>query len=122
MQPRTPLFVAALAAGLLSSVHPAAQERGGAAAPAAATPAGNPAQVNAVLAAARMALGGESRISNVRSFVANGRTRQVRGDNLVPIEFDIQVELPDKYSRRDEFPAQDAGPATTGFNGSALIQ
>src|SRR5204863_2428062 len=24
--------------------------------------------------------------------------------------------------RRDEFPAQDAGPATAGFNGSALIQ
>jgi hypothetical protein len=69
-----------------------------------------------------MALGGESRITAIATFVANGRTRQVRGNNLVPIEFEIQVQLPDKYSRRDEFPAQDAGPATSGFNGDNLIQ
>src|SRR5690349_8203218 len=75
-----------------------------------------------VIAATRMALGGEARINAVKSFVADGRTRQVRGDNLVPIELEIQVELPDKYSRRDEFPAQDAGPQTTGFTGDALIQ
>jgi len=76
----------------------------------------------AVLAAARDAMGGDKRIEAVRTFIANGRTRQIRGDNLVPIEFEIQVELPDKYSRRDEFPAQDAGPATAGFNGDRLIQ
>ena len=55
----------------------------------------------------------------MKTFIATGRTRQVRGDNLVPIEFEIQAELPDKYSRRDEFPAQDAGPATSGFDGDA---
>ena len=76
----------------------------------------------AVLAAARDAMGGNKRIEAVRTFIANGRTRQIRGDNLVPIEFEIQVELPDKYSRRDEFPAQDAGPATAGFNGDRLVQ
>jgi hypothetical protein len=75
-----------------------------------------------VLAETRAALGGDTRIGAVKTFVANGRTRQIRGDNLVPIEFEIQSELPDKYSRRDEFPAQDAGPATTGFNGDHLIQ
>jgi hypothetical protein len=75
-----------------------------------------------VLAAARDAMGGDKRIEAVRTFIANGRTRQIRGDNLVPIEFEIQVELPDKYSRRDEFPAQDAGPATAGFNGDRLVQ
>ena len=75
-----------------------------------------------VLRAARDALGGDTRIEAVRTLIVNGRTRQVRGDNLVPIEFEIQVELPDKYSRRDEFPAQDAGPATIGFNGDRLIQ
>jgi len=75
-----------------------------------------------VLRAARDALGGDTRIEAVRTLIVTGRTRQVRGDNLVPIEFEIQVELPDKYSRRDEFPAQDAGPATTGFNGDRLIQ
>jgi hypothetical protein len=74
-----------------------------------------------VLAAARTALGGEARVSAVKTFIANGRTRQVRGENLVPIEFEIQAELPDRYSRRDEFPAQDAGPSTAGFVGDNLV-
>lgn len=42
-----------------------------------------------VLAAARQALGGEKKLAAVKSFTATGRTRQVRGDNLVPIEFEI---------------------------------
>lgn len=75
----------------------------------------------AVMAAARAALGGDAKIGAVKTFVANGRTRQVRGDNLVPIEFEIQTELPGKYSRKDEFPAQDAGPSTSGFNGDSLV-
>jgi hypothetical protein len=75
----------------------------------------------AVLAGARTALGGEAKLAAVKTFIVNGRTRQVRGDNLVPIEFEIQVELPDKYSRRDEFPAQDAGPSTAGFVGDELV-
>jgi hypothetical protein len=74
-----------------------------------------------VLAAARAALGGEAKIASVKTFIVTGRTRQVRGENLVPIEFEIQAELPDKYSRRDEFPAQDAGPVTSGFAGDALV-
>ncbi len=76
----------------------------------------------AVMADARSALGGDSRIAAVRSFIATGRTRQIRGDNLIPIEFEIHAELPDKYVRRDEFPAQDNGPASLGFNGGALVQ
>jgi hypothetical protein len=74
-----------------------------------------------VMAAARAALGGEAKIAGVKTFIATGRTRQVRGENLVPIEFEIQAELPDKYSRRDEFPAQDAGPVTAGFVGDAIV-
>src|SRR5688500_17879027 len=74
-----------------------------------------------VRAAARAALGGEAKIASVKTFIATGRTRQVRGENLVPIEFEIQAELPDKYSRRDEFPAQDAGPVTAGFVGDAVV-
>jgi hypothetical protein len=73
------------------------------------------------LVAARAALGGEAKIAGVKTFIASGRTRQVRGENLVPIEFEIQAELPDKYSRRDEFPAQDAGPVTSGFVGDAVV-
>jgi hypothetical protein len=75
-----------------------------------------------VLAAARKALGGEAKIAAVKTLVLTGRTRQVRGNNLVPIEFDIHIELPDKYSRRDEIPAQDSGPTTNGFNGDRLVQ
>jgi hypothetical protein len=76
---------------------------------------------DSVMAAARAALGGDAKIAAVKTFIATGRTRQVRGENLVPIEFEIQAELPDKYSRRDEFPAQDAGPVTAGFAGDALV-
>jgi hypothetical protein len=75
-----------------------------------------------VLAAAREALGGDTRLSAVKTFTATGRTRQVRGNNLVPIEFEITCELPDRFVRRDEVPAQDTDPTTMGFNGDTLIQ
>ena len=74
------------------------------------------------LAAAREALGGDQALSAVKSFVATGRTRQIRGNNLVPIEFEVACELPSKYVRRDEVPAQESEPTTSGFNGDALIQ
>ncbi len=89
------------------------------AAPVARTASGD---ATAVLAAAREALGGEKNLSAVRSFVATGRTRQVRGNNLVPIEFEVFCELPDKYVRKDEVPAQESEPTTSGFNGDRLIQ
>jgi len=75
-----------------------------------------------ILAAAREALGGEKKLSAVKTIVATGRTQQVRGNNLVPIEFEIDVELPDKYVRKDEIPAQESGPSTAGFNGDKLIR
>jgi hypothetical protein len=74
-----------------------------------------------VLAASREALGGEKNLAAVRTFVATGRTRQLRGNNLVPIEFEISCEFPDKYVRRDEFPAQDAPPVVNGFRGDETI-
>jgi hypothetical protein len=75
-----------------------------------------------ILAAAREALGGDAKLSAIKSFVATGRTRQVRGNNLVPIEFEIACELPDKYVRKDEIPAQESDPTSSGFNGDQLIQ
>lgn len=81
-----------------------------------------PSDASKVLAAAREALGGEKRLSAVRTFVATGRTQQVRGNNLVPIEFEIVCELPDRYRRTDEIPAQDSGPTSSGFSGDDLIQ
>jgi hypothetical protein len=85
----------------------------------APTPADRAAKV---LADARAALGGEEKIAGVKNFTTTGRTRRVQGDNLVPIEFEMAVELPDKYMRRDEIPAQESDPTTNGFNGEALVQ
>ena len=87
----------------------------------AQVPAIDPA-ANVVLTAAREALGGDKKLSAVKTIVATGRTRQVRGENLVPIEFEIAIELPDKYVRKDEIPAQESEPTTVGFSGEELIQ
>src|SRR5205814_750635 len=39
----------------------------------------------------------------------------------VPIEFEINCELPHNYVRKDEFPAQDTDLSVTGFRGDELI-
>src|SRR3954464_9733159 len=86
------------------------------------SPQANAKDAATVLAQAREALGGEKRLTSIRNVVATGRTQQVRGDNLVPIEFEIAFELPDRYVRKDEIPAQESGPTSIGFNGEELIQ
>ena len=88
--------------------------------PAAPDP-GAVAKAEQILVEARKALGGE-KLSAVKTVVATGRTRRVRGNNLVPIEFEILIEFPDKYLRVDEFPAEDADPTSSGFTGDSLIQ
>ena len=85
-------------------------------------PAPSSGEAAAILSASREALGGEKRLSSIKTIVATGRTRQVQGDNLVPIEFEINIELPDKYVRTDEIPARESGPNSRGFNGDGLIQ
>lgn len=85
--------------------------------PAPTTP-----EAAAVLNAARDVLGGEKRIGAIKTIVASGATRQLQGENLVPILFEINIELPDKYVRTDEIPARESGPTSRGFNGDALIQ
>jgi len=74
-----------------------------------------------VLAAAREALGGEKKLSAVRTLVVTGRTKQLRGNNLAAIEFEIAIELPDKYVRKDEVPLTESDATTAGFNGNTLI-
>jgi len=107
-------FCVVLAAFGLTSAAPLAAQ-----APPAPPPVPSAA---AVLSAARSGLGGDQKLADVKTFVASGRTRQVRGSNLVPIEFEIWCELPDKYLRRDEIPAQESGPTSIGFSGDTLIQ
>ncbi|PYQ69344.1 MAG: hypothetical protein DMG04_28650 [Acidobacteria bacterium] len=83
---------------------------------------GQPPDAAQVLASTREALGGEKAFASVKTFVATGRTRQIRGNNLVPIEFEISCELPDKFVRKDEIPAQDSDVTVVGFRGEELIQ
>ena len=85
-------------------------------------PAASSGEAAAILGASREALGGDKRIASVKTIVTTGHTRQVQGDNLVPIEFEITIELPDKYVRTDEIPAKESGPSSRGFNGDGLIQ
>jgi hypothetical protein len=94
--------------------------------PPSPTPAAPPSaesvkKAEQVLADARKALGGE-KLEGLKSLVGSGRTKRVRGNNLVPIEFEIFIEPPSKYVRVDEFPAEDTDPTSAGFNGDALIQ
>ncbi len=91
---------------------------------AAALPPLTPASIEraaAILAETRTALGGD-KLAGVTSIVATGQTRRVRGDNLVPVEFEINIELPDKYIRKDEVPAEESEPTSTGFVGSEIVQ
>jgi hypothetical protein len=74
-----------------------------------------------ILADARQAMGGD-KLAGIQTLVATGRTQRVRGNNLVPIEFEIAIERPDKYVRKDEVPAEETGPTATGFAGEELIQ
>ena len=89
--------------------------------PAAAPGAESVKKAELALADARKALGGD-KLAELKTLVASGRTRRVRGNNLVPIEFEILIELPGKYVRVDQFPAEDTDPTSAGFNGDALIQ
>lgn len=81
-----------------------------------------PTDATGILAKAREALGGEKKLTSIKTIVASGETRQVRGENLIPIVFEINIELPGKYSRRDETPAVESGYTTLGFSGDDLIQ
>jgi hypothetical protein len=81
-----------------------------------------PTDATEIMAKAREALGGEKKLTSIKTIVASGQTRQVRGENLIPIVFEINIELPGKYSRRDETPAVESGYTTSGFSGDDLIQ
>jgi len=74
-----------------------------------------------IVAAARQALGGD-KLAAVRTLSARGQTRRLRGNNLVPILFEMDLEFPDRYLRKDESPFDNSEPTSLGFNGSDLLQ
>ena len=67
-------------------------------------------EATAILAQAREALGGEKKLAEIKTFVVTGRTRRIQGSTLVPVEFEIAVEFPDKYVRKDEIPGSGERP------------
>ena len=129
------MVVASMAAGLAAQTPPAGRAAAPPGTPARqgappASPAPPPApppspeavaRASEILKAARQALGGD-KLAAIKTLVASGQTKRVRGNNLVPIEFEIDLALPDKYLRKDESPAEETDPTSTGFNGDALIQ
>jgi hypothetical protein len=74
-----------------------------------------------ILAAARQALGGD-KLAAIRTLNARGQTRRLRGNNLIPILFEMDLELPDKFLRKDESVWENSDPTSLGFNGSDLLQ
>jgi hypothetical protein len=85
---------------------------------------GQGADVTKILADAKQALGGDQKIAAVKTLTAGGRTGRVRPDGTsTEAEFELLMELPDKYMKRDVLMAM--GPTSiyrnTGFNGDGLI-
>jgi len=74
-----------------------------------------------VLDATRQTLG-VSRLASTSTITARGSSKRVRGNNLVPIEFEMSIGLPDKYVRKEESPAEETDPQSIGFNGATFIQ
>src|SRR5262245_36062621 len=115
-------FGIVLAASTIAFTQAPPPQAPGSPGPQAAPPSKESVQkAGQVLAEARKALGGD-KLEQLKSLVASGRTKRIRGNNLVPIEFEMLFETPDKYVRIDEFPAEDTDPSSAGFNGDNLIQ
>jgi hypothetical protein len=113
----------AVASGVVAAQQSAAREGGPPPGRAAAPPPSPQAieRAGQILADARKAMGGE-KLTSVQSILVTGRTQRVRGNNLVPIEFEMAIEVPDKFVRKDEVPAEESAPTATGFVGDELIQ
>jgi len=125
------LLVSLVSSPVMTAQSPAPPQGpapGGPGAPAGAgTPAAPPLTQAAIdkaapiLAAARQALGGD-KLAAIKTLAARGQTRRLRGNNLVPILFEMDLEFPDKYLRKDESPFDNSEPTSLGFNGADLLQ
>jgi hypothetical protein len=81
-------------------------------------------KVAGVVASARQALGGSAAGPTIKSLTATGRVVRARNDgSTAESDFEIAIELPDKYMKRDVLAA--IGDITlyrhSGFNGDTLI-
>jgi len=86
---------------------------------------GQGADVAKLLASVRAALGGEDKIAAVKSLAASGHTTRVSESGASPAtDFEIGMELPDKFYKKDTIGVVMGSTLTrtTGFNGSGLIE
>lgn len=78
-----------------------------------------------LLAQARAALGGESKLSKVQGLSATGALQRAMGDRQIGGEVTIQLQLPDKFLRSDSIsPMGDAALLITeqGINGDTPLR
>src|SRR5439155_16256338 len=77
-----------------------------------------------LLAQARAALGGESKLAAVKALSAHGALSRAMGEMQVSGEMDLSLQLPDKMLRSDSMsPMGDATIVTeTGVNGDTLLR
>ena len=72
---------------------------------------GDPAKGATLLAEARKALGGEDKLTAIRSLQAKGDFKRSAGNNVVEGELELLVEFPDKMKRTEDTSAPGGGPA-----------
>ena len=80
--------------------------------------------VGKILGAARAALGGEKKLSSLKTLAATGQSVRVTADgSSAPTDFEMAFELPDKFMKKDVMAMMGnvAITRTSGFNGDAVI-
>src|SRR5262245_35792291 len=102
------------AAGQAPSTAPATPAQGGAATavkPPAGTVTGTPANDTAkgatLLAEARKALGGDDKFKNIKTLEVKGKSARAQQQATLQGDFEIQIEVPGKYRRKEALGVQD---------------
>jgi hypothetical protein len=77
-----------------------------------------------VMADMRKALGGEQKLAAVKALSAAGKSQRSQGETSFGGEYELMLELPDKFFSRQVMAQTPMGAIAgkTGFNGNGLIQ
>jgi hypothetical protein len=78
-----------------------------------------------ILAGVRAALGGDARLSAVKTVAIDGQSAKAGPDGQsVANDFEMAIELPDKFMKKDVMGSMGGAPITrrSGFNGGDLIE
>jgi hypothetical protein len=89
----------------------------------AVAPAQDAAKGATLLAQARKAIGGEDKVGAIKRLQANGTFKRAAGNNTLEGDFEIFVELPDKYRLNEEtgIPGGPTVERTQILNGAEVI-